>query len=168
VARIEFYVGNNRDMSEKSLGNLLVVGQFALLGVLLLLQGARDWSLPAVLDAVAKFLLAAGLAIAIIAIFNLGKSLTANPVPLDSATLKTGGLYAVVRHPIYLGFILAGIGLTATSGSWLAMVALAGLSVLLSFKARFEESMLLRKFDGYRAYATKVGRLLPGIGKLKP
>jgi len=42
-----------------------------------------------------------------------------------------------------------------------------GLVVLLNFKARFEERLLLAKFPEYAAYAAKVGRLFPGVGKLK-
>ena len=41
------------------------------------------------------------------------------------------------------------------------------LITLLSVKARFEESLLLAKYEGYKQYASRVGRMLPGIGRIR-
>lgn len=154
-------------MQDKTAGNLFVLGQFALLGALALLPTGRDWHLSGVANFAALVLLAAGLVTALIAVLKLGKSLSANPVPLEKAELKTDGLYGLVRHPIYLGLLLGAVGLAIRSGSVWALFLLIALAVLLNFKARFEERLLLAKFVNYKEYASRVGRLVPGFGKLK-
>ncbi|MEO0024125.1 MAG: hypothetical protein RL196_566 [Actinomycetota bacterium] len=154
-------------MQEKNMGNLLVIGQFTLLGALIALPSGKDWAVVEATNLAGFALLTVGLVIAFAAIFKLGKSLSANPVPLEKAELKTDGLYGLVRHPIYLGFLLGAVGLAIRSGSVWSLLLLIALAVLLNFKARFEERLLLAKFVSYKEYATRVGRLVPGLGKLK-
>jgi len=152
--------------SSRSQGNLFVAGQFALLAGLAFIPGGETWPVPATMKLLDLILMVAGLALVIVAGISLGRSLTANPVPLERAQLKTSGLYSVVRHPIYTGLLLVALGLTMGSGSLWHIAMLLALVVLLNFKARFEEAMLLEKFDGYAEYASRVGRLVPGVGKL--
>ena len=47
-----------------------------------------------------------------------------------------------------------------------ALQILALLTVLMT-KARLEERMLLDQYAGYGAYAARVGRLVPGIGRMR-
>jgi protein-S-isoprenylcysteine O-methyltransferase Ste14 len=73
------------------------------------------------------------------------------------------GPYALVRHPIYTGIILAGFASALMRGT---LIALAGVAVLtLSFyvKARLEEKFLRRELgaDVYGAYAARVPMLVP-------
>lgn len=145
----------------------MVTGQFILLAELMFVPGRSDWAVGGALHLVAQIVLGAGILVTAVAIFGLGRSLTANPVPLERATLKTTGLYALVRHPIYLGLILIGAALTVGSGSVFQMPALLGFVVLLHFKARFEERLLLVKYPDYAEYASKVGRLIPGVGRIR-
>ena len=154
-------------MQEKTSGNLFVIGQFALLGALLLLPSRTDWTLDVVAKSFAFAFMAIGLSIALASILKLGKSLSANPVPLETAELKTSGMYAVVRHPIYLGILMAAIGITSQTGSMWSLPIFVALATLLNFKARFEEKLLKGKFANYKEYASRVGRLIPGVGKLK-
>ena len=155
-------------MSDKAKGNLFVTAQFAILGVLVLLQGTfADWRLPSWSLTVTYALLFVGFGTALNAVFGLGRAISANPVPSAKAKLVTHGAFASVRHPIYSGIMLGSVSLAATTGTWLGVIATVGLIVLLNFKARFEEKLLLAKFDDYREYASRVGRFVPGIGKLK-
>jgi protein-S-isoprenylcysteine O-methyltransferase Ste14 len=154
-------------MKDKTKGNLMVTGQFILLAELMFVPGRSDWAVGGALHLVAQVVLGAGIFVTAVAIVGLGRSLTANPVPLERATLKTTGLYAVVRHPIYLGLILIGVGLTVGSGSVFQVPALLGLVALLHFKARFEERLLFAKYPDYAEYASKVGRLVPGVGRIR-
>ena len=41
------------------------------------------------------------------------------------------------------------------------------LGILFFVKARFEEKLLMDHFEGYAEYATKVGRFVPGLGKIR-
>jgi protein-S-isoprenylcysteine O-methyltransferase Ste14 len=145
----------------------MVVLQFLFLALLVFLPNGTDWPTPLWLTALAAGALYAGWLILIVSLFNLGRSLTAHPLPLERAKLKTNGLYAVVRHPIYLGLILIALAIGLGSGSIRKAIYFVLLTALLNVKARFEERFLTQKFPEYPAYAAKVGRLLPGAGKLK-
>ena len=154
-------------MRDKTIGNLYVFGQFALLIGLLLTPAGNTWPSGYFSFITSTVLLVAGLAVLVLAGLTLGKSLSANPVPLAKSTLKTNGIYAVVRHPIYFGLTLASLGLAISSHNWLGLALFGALVTLLNFKARFEEKLLRAKFDNYSDYARKVGRFIPFIGRSK-
>jgi protein-S-isoprenylcysteine O-methyltransferase Ste14 len=63
--------------------------------------------------------------------------------------------------------ILLALSAAAQKGGWVHVATAISLVILLSFKARFEERMLLAKFDGYAAYAAKVGRMIPFLGRIR-
>ena len=152
-------------LTDKAKGNLMVILQFVFLGLLVFLPNSTDWTVN--LAAVAWVTQALGWVFLAGGGINLGRSLTANPVPLAKAKLKTNGLYAVVRHPIYLGLLLLAWGIAAGSGSWRKVIYAVALTLLLNVKSRFEEKLLLAKFSDYASYAAKVGRLVPLIGRIK-
>ena len=83
------------------------------------------------------------------------------PEPRTRATLVTTGPYRYVRHPLYTGLMLFGLGCAlgwATATHWLA---LAVLIVVLEAKARREETFLRARFDGYAAYMARTRRFVP-------
>jgi protein-S-isoprenylcysteine O-methyltransferase Ste14 len=151
-------------LSDKTKGNLMVVLQFVFLGLIIFLPNGTDWPTPLWFTAVAAISLYMGWLILIVAAVNLGKSLTANPVPLERATLKTTGLYGIVRHPIYLGLLLIAFASALDSGSIRKAIYFVLLTALLNVKARFEEKLLTQKYPEYSAYSAKIGRLLPRLG----
>jgi protein-S-isoprenylcysteine O-methyltransferase Ste14 len=75
-----------------------------------------------------------------------------------------GGLYRLIRHPMYLGIILSFLGIPLLLNSWYAMVpsfVIVGLFVYRTFR---EDQMLVENLAGYAEYIEKVRyRLLPGI-----
>jgi protein-S-isoprenylcysteine O-methyltransferase Ste14 len=75
----------------------------------------------------------------------------------------TSGPYRLVRHPIYSGILVAGIGtVAALSWLWLPVVALAGVYFLYS--ARVEERQLSDEFpDRYPLYKRSTKMLVPFI-----
>lgn len=112
-------------------------------------------------------LVALGVGIALAAGAGLGRTLTPSPIPKADGVLVTTGVYGAVRHPIYSGLLVLGIGLVVIGASWLHVLAwLALLSVLMP-KSRFEERMLADQYPGYASYAARVGRLVPGIGRIR-
>ena len=81
--------------------------------------------------------------------------------------LVTSGLFGVVRNPIYLGtlILLWGVFLLAPS-PWSAGLIFSG-TMFVSIQARLEEAHLIRLHGAaYRAFAARVGRFLPGVGRL--
>ena len=87
----------------------------------------------------------------------------------DRATpLVTHGLYRVVRNPIYaaMDLVLAGAVLIAPS-PW-SLAAAVAVAVALALQTRLEEQHLVALHgDRYLAYAARVGRFVPRVGRLR-
>ena len=148
-------------MNARHVGNLLVVGQFSLLGVIIAGPGPRVFTVGGALTLIAQAANFVALVLLLWSAVQLGKSLTAHPLPKESAELIATGLYAHMRHPIYF-FLMVFAALSAvTNGSVGALISAVALIVLLNFKARFEERALREKFAGYDSYAAKVPRFFP-------
>lgn len=149
----------------RRIGWSLVGAQFLLLGALTVPWPSR-WNLPGGLVVVGWGLRVGGVAVAAVGSIHLGDALTAQPVPKPGAGLVGHGLYRFVRHPIYAGLLAYGIGSLLVNPHPVTLAAAAGLLVLLMVKARWEESMLISAAPGYRQYAHRVGRFVPGVGRL--
>jgi protein-S-isoprenylcysteine O-methyltransferase Ste14 len=75
---------------------------------------------------------------------------------------KERGLYRLVRHPIYLGLLVAFWAKSQLTASH-ALFA-AGISAYIFIGACFEERDLVRRYgDSYRAYQRNVPAYLPGF-----
>jgi protein-S-isoprenylcysteine O-methyltransferase Ste14 len=79
-------------------------------------------------------------------------------------TVVSTGVYALVRHPMYLGGILMFLGTPLLLGSLCGIIAGLALTILLMARIMGEEELLSRELEGYRDYCGKVRfRLLPFI-----
>jgi protein-S-isoprenylcysteine O-methyltransferase Ste14 len=101
-------------------------------------------------------LLLAGVGVAAVSVKDLGSSLSPWPKPAESAELKTDGLYASVRHPMYAGALAACAGLSIVTGSATRLLLTAVLLYVLDVKSDYEEAQLVEAYPGYRAYQAKV------------
>ena len=108
-------------------------------------------------------LFAAGLGFAIWARIHIGRNWGTPMSQKDDPELVTSGPYQLVRHPIYSGVIVAGVGTAvALSWSWLIAVALAG--VYFVYSATIEERNLTEQFpDTYPVYRRSTKMLVPFI-----
>jgi protein-S-isoprenylcysteine O-methyltransferase Ste14 len=76
----------------------------------------------------------------------------------------TTGPYAIVRHPMYAGFILLFLGVPLMLGSGWAFVPVSVVLAALIIRTILEYRILQIKLPGYEAYTKKTHyRLLPGI-----
>lgn len=146
-----------------------VLGQFVLLGLIAVLTLPRVPDLPP-RDAWSWLaLMAGGMALTIAgwtfirAFGDLGRNLTPLPRPRDDAVLVESGIYANIRHPIYAGVILAGLGWSTLTRSLPAVVVAALLAILLDAKSRREEAWLNERYERYEAYRRRTKRFLPGV-----
>lgn len=104
-------------------------------------------------------LIAAGLGFGLWGARSLGPSLTPGTEPLPGAPLVTGGAYAHVRHPIYLGVVLTLAGYTLAWSNW-TLALIVGFIALKFFeaKAKREERWLLDRYPLYASYMRHVPR----------
>lgn len=76
----------------------------------------------------------------------------------------TTGPYAVVRHPMYTGFILFFLSIPLILGSGWAFVPVSVACLALIVRTVFEDRILQKDLPGYDEYAQKTRyKLLPGI-----
>lgn len=81
--------------------------------------------------------------------------------------LVTSGLYAFSRNPIFLALLVIVAGYMLLIPTLLSAALLAGSYIGTRLQIGAEEAYLARSYgDQYRAYARRVGRLVPGIGRL--
>lgn len=150
----------------RSVRGWLAVGlQAVLLLLLLVLPGRRPWSAlwpPDIAALAGVLLILAAIALFVSAARTLSTALTPTPVPLAGETLRTGGVYRWVRHPIYSAVLMAAVGYSIAVGSWWQVGVCALLAVFFVFKARWEDTML-REAHGtaWSAYRSRTGALLP-------
>ncbi|EXS68577.1 MULTISPECIES: methyltransferase family protein [unclassified Sphingobium] len=80
--------------------------------------------------------------------------------------LATTGIYARMRHPQYVGFILVMFGFLLQWPTLLTLAMFPVLVVMYVRLARHEERDALREFgDDYRRYMARVPRFLPRFGR---
>ncbi|WP_193755514.1 isoprenylcysteine carboxylmethyltransferase family protein [Psychromonas sp. psych-6C06] len=104
---------------------------------------------------------------AIIAILALSANRLGNfnirPVPKTEGKLITSGIYMYIRHPMYSSLFFAGLGIVLFQLSIYKLIAWCFLVIILIFKARVEENMLIKKYDGYQRYQEQTKRFIPYI-----
>jgi len=100
-------------------------------------------------------LLLGGAALVLLSVVDLGSdSLT--PFPKPVGTLKTEGIYAEVRHPIYAGLLAVALGLSILTNSADRLLLTGVLFYLLDVKTDKEEAFLLDEYGvDYEVYMVR-------------
>jgi protein-S-isoprenylcysteine O-methyltransferase Ste14 len=97
-------------------------------------------------------------------VFVLGNRFSGLVAIQPGHTLVTTGIYSVIRHPSYLGLLVAtlGWGLSFRSGIGALLTALMIIPLLARI---YSEEQLLRSEFGaeYDAYCARTSRLIPGL-----
>jgi protein-S-isoprenylcysteine O-methyltransferase Ste14 len=109
-------------------------------------------------------LAAAGLVFCVWARLHLGRNWSGIVTVKQDHELITSGPYAIVRHPIYTGLLLAVVGSALATGEWRGVVAVALVFAAIWHKLRIEERFMVETFgDAYVQYRRRVKTLLPFV-----
>jgi protein-S-isoprenylcysteine O-methyltransferase Ste14 len=109
-------------------------------------------------------ILSCGAALRVWPMMSLGGRFASVAAIQAGHSLKTSGVYRLVRHPSYVGILLMDVGFALVFRSSIAVLLLP--IVFWMFKRRMdvEESLLVEEFGAeYRGYMGRTSRLLPGV-----
>jgi protein-S-isoprenylcysteine O-methyltransferase Ste14 len=167
-----FHGISGRPGSAEWLGGVLFVVGVAL-GFLAPLGELRGWLAPlwqpgpwGVAAGVAVTL--AGIASTYAAQVSMGSSWRIGVREDERTQLVVGGAFTVVRNPIFSCMLLTATGLLLLLPNALSVAALASLLAAVELQVRVVEEPYLLRTHGqrYRDYARRVGRFVPGLGRL--
>jgi protein-S-isoprenylcysteine O-methyltransferase Ste14 len=98
-----------------------------------------------------------------VALFSLGKLGRSFGLVAANRGVKTDGMYGLIRHPAYTGYLIAYLGYVAENPS-LPNIALLAISTAFQLVRIGEEERVLRGDERYRAYTRRVRyRLVPYV-----
>ncbi|MCK6613952.1 MAG: isoprenylcysteine carboxylmethyltransferase family protein [Ignavibacteriaceae bacterium] len=101
----------------------------------------------------------------IYALRSLGKFYSQDIVILKKHELVTTGAYRFIRHPHYLGQLIADIGCGLALFNIPVLLLVLPETVMLIMRAQKEEAMIKKHFpDQFAAYRKKSGFMIPFIG----
>ena len=134
-----------------------LVTAISLVGPPLLWPSSGDGLVPDFVTAVASAL---GLALVVVGKLTLGRSF--GLVPANRGVVVRGP-YALVRHPIYSGYLITHIAFLIAHPRWWNVIVVATADTALIARALIEERVLGGDVE-YRAYCQRVGwHLVPGV-----
>jgi protein-S-isoprenylcysteine O-methyltransferase Ste14 len=126
--------------------------------------GLRIWPQNLTMSEAAIALTMLGCLFAIWARFSLGANWSGRPSVKANHELVIRGPYALARHPIYTGLLLAATGTAIAEGEWRCVVGMALIVMGLVFKMRVEERLMNDTFPvAYPDYRRRVKALIPGV-----
>jgi protein-S-isoprenylcysteine O-methyltransferase Ste14 len=105
-----------------------------------------------------------GLAFAILARIYIGKNWSALIQVKEGHELIQSGPYAVVRHPIYSGLMLATLGTAIAYGELSGFIGFVMVVGAWAYKSRLEEAAMAEQFGAlYEKYRSHVKALIPFV-----
>jgi protein-S-isoprenylcysteine O-methyltransferase Ste14 len=118
----------------------------------------------AISGSLAVVICALGLLVSVWSRKALGKEWSRDVELKQEHKLVERGPYSLVRHPIYTGHLLMGLGTAIGSGRLVAFAGLGLFFVGFWIKLRQEERLLVRSFpEEYPAYQARVRALVPFV-----
>lgn len=147
---------------KRSVGWGLVALQFVLLIALVVVPRRPTQPIWII---VGGLVLIAGVILGWYAFRALGNALTPTPVPLTHAGLRTDGIYAYLRHPIYSAVLLMVLGYVIAWGSWWSVLVAGMLLVFFIGKLRWEDQLLEKAYGpDWNLWAQQTNALVPRFG----
>ncbi len=140
-----------------------VIVQAVLLAILIVVPFESMFDVDERLVTLSQVIGLAGFAIGLTAVFNLRKSLSIAPKPKENGQLQVHGIYAHIRHPMYVAVWMIMGGPAIASGNYYKIGIFIVLVVFFIFKTKHEERLLLKSYPGYESYMKKVGAYVPRV-----
>lgn len=123
--------------------------------------GPGRWTIPSPVRALALALTGAGSAFSVLAARPHGRRLTPRVAPPSDAELLHTGPYAISRHPIYAGLVVAALGFAVLRRRLEPLLAWAALVAVLTVKTSREEVHLRARFgERYEQYRRRTPRFV--------
>jgi protein-S-isoprenylcysteine O-methyltransferase Ste14 len=109
-----------------------------------------------------------GIGITVLAQVQMGRSWRIGVDASEVTDLVQHGLFGLVRNPIFSGMLFATLGLALLVPSAFSAATWLLLAATIELQVRCVEEPYLAATHGkrYRDYAARVGRFLPGLGRL--
>lgn len=110
-----------------------------------------------------------GIVLTLVAQFAMGESWRIGVDNDERTTLVTAGAFSLARNPIFAAMLVTALGLAMTIPNIVSIGGLLALTIALEVQVRLVEEpyLLLAQGDDYRAYARRVGRFAPRIGRMR-
>jgi protein-S-isoprenylcysteine O-methyltransferase Ste14 len=114
-------------------------------------------------------LVAAGTVLSVVSQQAMGDAWRGDVDPGATTTLVTVGPFRFVRNPTLAGTLLTGAGLALVTPNVLSLLMLGAMVVAVEIQVRLVEEPYLRATlgDAYLGYASRTGRFVPGLGRLR-
>jgi protein-S-isoprenylcysteine O-methyltransferase Ste14 len=107
-------------------------------------------------------LLLLGTAVNILGRFALGRNWGNQVIIYEDHQLVVGGVYRIVRHPLYAGLIWMFTGAALVFQNWAALLATIFIFLPgMYYRAKQEEQALVARFPDYREYRNRTGMFFP-------
>jgi protein-S-isoprenylcysteine O-methyltransferase Ste14 len=155
---------------ERLSGLLFAIALTALFGapIATLTSVVGSAELPGWISILGVVLALAGFAVVVVAQYQMGASWRVGVDRSERTVLIRDGLFALVRNPVFSGIGMFAVGFSLLVANVLSGSALLLGAVGLEIQARWVEEPYLQRTHGaaYAEYARRVGRFLPGIGRL--
>ena len=163
------------DLSPLRKGATPLGSQIIQLAILLFLSLALLWFLPfadrrniLTLNQYWRYLglllCVAGVIVRLLALKALGKQFSAYVTLQPDHRLVQHGIYAIIRHPLYLSLLLLPTGVALVFASYLALPILLLAAAFVFDRIRKEERLLAIHFPAeFDHYCLRTGRLVPGV-----
>jgi protein-S-isoprenylcysteine O-methyltransferase Ste14 len=112
----------------------------------------------------------AGLGWTVVAQAQMRASWRVGVRPLERTALVTGGLFGVVRNPVFSGMCAFALGLSLLWPNVVSLLGVAFLVVGVELQVRLVEEPALRALHGeaWTTWARRVGRFLPRLRRVRP
>ena len=155
--------GDEEQVAQKIVMTLLV---FCALGMLVIagFNYRYHWSRVPVGVVIAASLVMTASFVAVMVVMKQNSYASRVVAIQEDQTLIDTGAYGIVRHPMYAAFSLLFCVVPLVLGSLWSLIPVLCIPVLLTFRIRNEEKVLMKGLKGYEDYVRKVRyRLIPYV-----